>query len=125
MGMHADWKSAKTKAKGVNNGKEIKFKQDAGLGTALDKLEAAAKARGKNTNPGPDWAKLTDAWVKAAAEVSKVGGAYVKELEKMPINDVARQQLDTFLVFTVLDESGKALKEGVRLETLLKKHRKK
>jgi|GEM_PF-2027812 len=125
MGMHTDWKSAKTKAKSVNNGKEIKFKQDTGLGTALDKFEAAAKVRAKTSTPGPDWAKLVDAWVKAAKDVNKIGAAYVQELEKMQMNDVARKQLDNFLVFTVLDESGKVIKEGERLETMLKKHRKK
>ena len=44
MSMRTEWQAAKEKAKRLNSGKEITFK-DAGLGKALDAVEAAAKEK--------------------------------------------------------------------------------
>src|SRR5690349_18080367 len=123
MSIHADWKAKKAKAKTYNNAKEIKFKSGEGLGKALDAMEAAEKVRKKQTTPGPEWAQAVDAWVASAKPVNKLGVAYISELENMPINDQAKKELDGLLAYSVRGEACKVLKEGQRLETMLKKHR--
>jgi hypothetical protein len=127
MGLRADWTAIKTRAKGFNNGKPIKFRKDLGLGKALDTYEAAEKAYNrKKSDLGPEWAKLADTWVAAAKKVTNLAVTYQQELERMTdTNHQAKRVVDSFLTMHVMGRTTEVSKEGERLAKLRDKHRKK
>ena len=125
MGLRSEWVAAKAPAKRLNNNTEVKFAAKSDLGPALDKLEAAEKEYEKHAGDyDAAWAKAMDAWVAAGAAAHKIAVQYQQGLPAIVANDVAKQKLDTFLVFTVYPKTTKIVSEGKRLETRLVKARK-
>lgn len=125
MGLRSEWVAAKAAAKRLNNNTEVKFTAKLDLGPALDKLDAAEKEYEKHAGDfDAAWAKATDAWVAAGAAAHKVAVAYQQSLKDLTANDVAKNKLDNFLVFTVYSKTTKIASEGKRLAKMLEKARK-
>jgi uncharacterized protein len=115
MSMHGDWKTAKSKAKGMNNNREVKFAGSLNLGSALDTLESKYKARDMVRGDGgaPENNAITE--LKAAKkQVALICNAYLGQIKTMataapnqpipPLTTTAKQHLDSHITFQILNK---------------------